>query len=105
MTIYIGHHGFSGPLAGADQVEERAGLYALVAPLEKGWKVRELGQGTNLRTAVAAALRKHGAAAALVAVHYTPGVQHTGRHRLLESIRSAMGAAGLASASSHPPPD
>jgi len=100
MTIYIGHHGFSGPLSGADQVEQRAGLFALIAAREKGWEVRELGQAANLRTAVGTALGKRDARDALVAVHYTPGVQRTGRDRLLEAIRLAMGPAGIASGAS-----
>ena len=105
MTIYIGHHGFSGPLSGADQVEERAGLFALITAREKGWEVRELGQATNLHTAVASALRKPEARGALVAVDYTPGVQRSGRDRLLESIRRAMGASAIASGSSAPARD
>jgi len=105
MTIYIGHHGFSGPLSGADQVEARAGLFALIAAREKGWEVRELGQAANLHTAVGSALRKRDTRDTLVAVHYTPGVQRTGRDRLLESIRLAMGEAGMASGGSPPARD
>jgi len=102
MTIYIGHHGFSGPFSDADQVEERAGLYALITPRGKAWEVRDLGQATNLRTTVGSILRKSGVREAVVAVHYTPGVQRTGRDRLLESIRRAMGPAGAVSGISPP---
>lgn len=91
MTLYVAHHPFSGPFSSASLVENRAGLYALVQPEGSGWRVLEVGQGADLQSTLGKVLRQRNDGPAVqLAVRYTPGVQHEGRVRLVEEIRTGL---------------
>ena len=87
MSVYIGHRAFAGPFRSLEQVVDKAGVYALVTPAARGFRVLEVNQSANLRSALALSLAGQAGDEAQMAVLYTPGVQRTGRLRLVDKIR------------------
>jgi hypothetical protein len=87
VSVYIGHHAFAGPFRSLEQVVDKAGVYALVTPAARGFRVLEVNQSANLRSALALSLAGQAGDEAQMAVLYTPGVQRTGRLRLVDKIR------------------
>ncbi len=86
MPVYIGHESFSGPFQAPSLVEDRSGVYAVLAD-GSGRQILELDEAANLAARLEqAAERFAGRQGLRFAVRYTPGVQRTGRERLLESI-------------------
>ncbi len=94
MTVYIGHHAFSGPMDTAAQMVDRAGLYAVLVQPGRKQTVLCLDQAANVSSAVSLRINAGEFDAAeqplLFAALYTPGVQASGRKRLLEEIRAAQ---------------
>jgi len=94
MAIYIGHQAFIGPLESMEQLVDRAGLYAILIRPGRKQQVLCLEQTANVSSAVALRVG-HGEFAASAeplrfAVLYTPGVQASGRKRMLEDIRRRL---------------
>ena len=87
MSVYIGHHAFAGPFRSLEQVVDKAVLYALVTPEARGFRVLEVNQSANLRSALTLCLAAKEGQEAQMAVLYTPGVQRSGRLRLVDKIR------------------
>lgn len=86
MAVYIGQEPFSGPFRAASLVEDRSGLYAVLAD-EGGNQILELDEAANLSARLEqAAERFAGRPGVCYAVRYTPGVQRTGRERLLQEM-------------------
>lgn len=94
MTVYIGHHAFSGPMDTAAQMVDRAGLYAVLVQPGRKQTVLCLDQAANVSSAVSLRINAGEFDAAeqplLFAALYTPGVQASGRKRLLEEIRATQ---------------
>jgi len=92
MSIYVGHKAFAGPFRSHEQIRDRAGVYALLRKPGRIARVEKLGQSANLQTTVRQSLDTAMEAdeALQVAVLYTPGVQRTGRFRLLEEIKDNL---------------
>ena len=93
MSVYIGHESFSGPFRSPSLVEDRSGLYAVLADAS-GRQILELDEAANLAARLEQAAERFADRRGLrFAVRYTPGVQRTGRERLLESIRRELSPA------------
>jgi len=96
MAIYIGHQAFTGPLEDARQLVDRAGLYAILVRPGRKQRVLCLEQTANVSSALAQRLGagdlEPDGEPLRFAVLYTPGVQASGRKRLLEEIRSRLQA-------------
>jgi hypothetical protein len=89
MSIYVGHKAFAGPFDTVEQVQDRAGLYAVLRKDGRGHRVEALDQSANLRHAVEQYMGTStiGREKMEIAVLYTPGIQKTGRLRMLEEIK------------------
>lgn len=96
MAIYIGHQAFIGPLETTEQLVDRAGLYAILVQPGRKQQVLCLQQTANVSSAVALRLGVGDLASSgeplRFAVLYTPGVQASGRKRMLEDIRRRLDA-------------
>jgi hypothetical protein len=93
MAVYIGQEPFSGPFRAASLVEDRSGLYAVLAD-EAGDRILELDEAANLSARLEqAAERFVGQSGLCFAVRYTPGVQRTGRERLLQELLKGLSPA------------
>ena len=89
MSIYVGHKAFAGPFDTEEQVQDRAGIYAVLRKDGRGHRVEALDQSANLRLAIGQYLATSaiGREKMEIAVLYTPGIQKTGRLRMLEEIK------------------
>jgi hypothetical protein len=86
MSVYIGHESFSGPFRAPSLVEDRSGLYAVLANAS-GREILELDEAANLSARLEQAAERFADRPGIrFAVRYTPGVQRTGRERLLAEI-------------------
>ncbi|MGB5622582.1 MAG: hypothetical protein WBN65_08820 [Gammaproteobacteria bacterium] len=94
MTVYIGHHAFSGPMDAVGQMVDRAGLYAVLIQPGRKQTVLCLDQAANVSSATAQRIKAGEFDRAehplFFAALYTPGVQASGRKHLLEEIRAAL---------------
>ncbi len=94
MAVYIGHHAFSGPMDTAGQIVDRAGLYAVLIQPGRKQTVLCLDQAANVSSAISLRIDAgefdRAEQPLFFAALYTPGVQASGRRRLLEEIRAAQ---------------
>ncbi len=93
MAIYIGQEPFSGPFRAASLVEDRSGLYAVLSD-DASNEILELDEAANLSARLEqAAERFAGPSGVRFAVRYTPGVQRTGRERMLQELLTELSPA------------
>lgn len=94
MAIYIGHRAFSGPMDAADQLVDRAGLYAVLIQPGRKQTVLCLDQAANVSSALSLRIKAgefdDAEQPLCFAALYTPGVQASGRKHLLEDIRASQ---------------
>ena len=93
LTLYIGHQAFSGPYDSVEPVTERAGVYAILSHPGRTQKIHCLDQSANLRTTLSRRLKTGpfaGRSDLAIAVHYMPGVQASGRQRLVDKLLSSI---------------
>jgi hypothetical protein len=89
VSVYVGRHSFTGPFRSPERIVDKAGVYALLIGQTRGFRVLEVDQSANLRTTLTRCLLGRDDEEIQVAVLYTPGVQRSGRLRLVEQIRKA----------------
>ena len=95
MSINLADYSFDGPYGSTQQLEDRAGVYAILAATEPNrYRVVDVGESAAVRSRVAyhdRALQWRaaaGGAGLFCAVRYTPGRQQATRTLLEQAVRT-----------------
>jgi hypothetical protein len=93
MSVTIGRFQFDGPYDDVDDLEDRSGVYAILCRNNGNYDLIDVGESATVATRVA----NHDRAGCwsgscrsklMVAVHYTPYLQQSGRQEIEGEIRS-----------------
>jgi hypothetical protein len=94
MSIQLSGYKFAGPFRSASSLEDRNGVYAILAPTDSThYKVIDVGESATVKTRVEShdrepCWRQHANNGGLrYAVHYTFGLQQAGRRAIEQKIR------------------
>lgn len=94
MSIELAGYKFRGPYTSTDNLEDRAGVYAILCPTAQNrYKVIDVGESHEVKTRVETHDRKgcwerHCSSTIKYAVYYTPHMQQPGRKEIEQEIRN-----------------
>ncbi|GAB6166183.1 hypothetical protein JCM19992_21830 [Thermostilla marina] len=93
MSIRIGQYTFEGPYSNTAQLDDRAGVYAILCSHDGKYDVVDVGESAQIRTRVENHDRKdcwqwNCAGTLMVAAYYTPHLQSAGRVSIEQEIRA-----------------
>jgi len=92
MGIIIAGYSFEGPFTSTDNLEDRAGVYAILCDKDDKYYVIDAGESARVKTRVDNHDRKdcwkrNCTGTLKVAVYYTPNMQQQGRMQVEQEIR------------------
>jgi len=92
MSINIAGYTFEGPYTSTDNLEDKAGVYAILCHKGQNYLAVDVGESAKVKTRVETHDRKdcwrtNCKSTLAVAVHYTPNLQQAGRRKIEKEIR------------------
>jgi hypothetical protein len=92
MGILIGRYNFAGPYGSVSGLEDRSGVYVILADNGSGYNVVDVGESATVKSRVethdrAECWRLHATGRLSVAALYTPGLQQASRCAIERELR------------------
>lgn len=92
MSLNVGNYSFEGPYTSTNSLQDRSGVYAIVCHSNGNYNLVDVGESANVRSRVEdhdrkSCWTKNCNSTLMVAVHYTPNLQQSGRRKIEQEIR------------------
>ncbi len=93
MPITVGRFSFEGPYTNTDNLEDRAGVYAIHCHVNQAYHLIDVGESAQVKTRVEGHDRKdcwtrNCRGTVTVSVLYTPNAQQAGRRAIEQELRN-----------------